>query len=335
MIYRTAATMTPTRTLSLVAGTLLLSACGAEGTGPSEPTTVTPTGQRHLAEVVAIMKQNSMHRLRIDWKAFDDSVAAASRGAVSVQDAYSAIRVALRLLGDGHSSYRGGDGTFLYVPNRTCSATAISTRPAVPADVGYVRVASFSGTTDQATAFAQALQDSIRVRDRDGLTGWIVDVRNNGGGNMWPMIAGVGPILGGGVAGYFIDPVGTQTPWEYRDGASWSGSGMAQRVTVAYTLRAPDPKVAVLTDNWVASSGEAVVVAFRARPRAPSFGTATCGLSTANRSFTLADGALLNLTVSVMADRTKKAYGDRIEPDEMVAGPAQVVARAVAWIKGG
>jgi C-terminal processing protease CtpA/Prc len=253
---------------------------------------------------------------------------------VGIPDVYPAIRVALRLLGDGHSSYRGADGTFIYVSNRTCSATAISTRPTVPPDVGYVRVSSFSGTGEQATAFAQALQDSIRARDRAGLVGWIVDVRNNGGGNMWPMIAGVGPILGDGVAGYFIDPVGARTSWGYWDGASWSANSAAQRLAVAYTLRTPDPKVAVLTDNWVGSSGEAVVVAFRARSATRSFGTTTCGLSTANRGFPLTDGALLNLTVSVMADRTMKPYGDRIEPDESIPDPVQVVERAVAWLKG-
>ena len=89
----------------------------------------------------------------------------------------------------------------------------------------------------------------------------------------------------------------------------------------------------MLTDNAVGSSGEAVVVAFRQRPNTRSFGAATCGLSTANRGFPLSDGATLNLTVSVMADRTKTRYGDAIVPDEPVAD-ADVVPRAVAWILG-
>ena len=44
------------------------------------------------------------------------------------------------------------------------------------------------------------------------------------------MIAGLGPVLGEGLLGWFIDPVGAEVPWEYRDGASWSGGGPAQRV---------------------------------------------------------------------------------------------------------
>ena len=48
-----------------------------------------------------------------------------------------------------------------------------------------------------------------------------------------------------------------------------------------YTLINPMPRVTVLTDEGVMSSGEAVVVSFRERTRARSFGTATCGVSTA------------------------------------------------------
>ena len=30
---------------------------------------------------------------------------------------------------------------------------------------------------------------------------------------MWPMVAGVGPLLGEGVIGYFIDPPGVESVW--------------------------------------------------------------------------------------------------------------------------
>jgi carboxyl-terminal processing protease len=49
-------------------------------------------------------------------------------------------------------------------------------------------------------------------------------------------------------------------------------------VKAPYKLVVPSPRVAVLTDTGVASSGEAI--AFRGRPNTRSFGTPTCGLST-------------------------------------------------------
>ena len=100
-------------------------------------------------------------------------------------------------------------------------------------------------------------------------------------------------------------------------------------------LRRERPRVAVLTDNGIASSGEATVIAFRGRPDTRSFGDATCGLSTANAGFTMSDGATLLLTVSVMADRTQTKYGDSIPPDEIGTDPGQAVRRALAWLQSG
>ena len=106
------------------------------------------------------------------------------------------------------------------------------------------------------------------------------------------------------------------------------------RTSAPYTLTAPASRVAVLTDRGVGSSGEAVAVAFRARPGTRSFGSPTCGLSTANQTFTLSDGSLLLLTVSVMADRTLTPYGESLVPDESVSGDAEVVQSAIAWLRG-
>jgi hypothetical protein len=55
-------------------------------------------------------------------------------------------------------------------------------------------------------------------------------------------------------------------------------------------------------------------------------------LSTANAPFTLSDGAVLNLTTSVMADRTKARYGDVVPPDELITNRDEVIARAIAWL---
>jgi C-terminal processing protease CtpA/Prc len=203
----------------------------------------------------------------------------------------------------------------------------------VPSSIGYVRVTGFSGTPTEATEFSSNIQASIRAQDSEAIRGWIVDLRSNTGGNMWPMLSGIGPILGVDTVGFFINPVGAQVWWGYReDGASTSNGFVVHQSPIPHRLRREMPPVAVLTNIGTASSGEAVAIAFRKRARTRSFGQATCGLSTANSGFTLADGALLNLTVSVMADRTREPYGDRVVPDEVVEPLDQVGSRAVDWL---
>lgn len=286
----------------------------------------------YLEQVVELMQSHSINRLKIDWGAFRTNVFEAAAGAQRSTDTYAAVRVALGLLGDGHSYFSTPSGAIIAVATRACYAVQVN-EPTLPGTIGYVRVGAFRGTATQATSFATEIQRSIRSRDGDHLVGWIVDLRGNTGGNMWSMITGLGPVLGEGVVGHFIDPLGGVSVWEHREGAARLDGEVMHQVDSPYRLRRERPRVAVLTDKAVASSGEAVVVAFRKRPDTRFFGTATCGLSTANRGFSLSDGAALWLTGAVMADRTRFAYGDSISPDELATAPAQAVQHAVAWLQ--
>jgi hypothetical protein len=314
----------------LVAGV----ACSSDSAVEPPPTQSGEMSQlaaAYIEQVLSIMQSNSIKRLTIDWPAFRGAVLARAPGAQTIPELEQAIAHAVQLLGDGHSSFRTAGGRSYFFATRTCrSLGAINFTP--PPRIGYVRVSSFSGTTQQALDFANLIQANIRVADHDSIAGWIVDLRGNGGGNMWPMVAGLGPILGEDVIGWFIDPVGRETSWESRLGGSYSGGFLAQRVDNPYRLRRERPKVAVLVDNGVASSGEATFIAFLKRPNTRSFGVPTCGLSTANAGFPLSDGALLNLTVSTMADRAKVKYGDQVQPDEVIGTSAQIEQRAVAWL---
>jgi hypothetical protein len=328
-----------TRPIRLAWWLVLLTALGVSACGgrraPAEPTgPPSEEARAYLDELIGLMQAHSINRLTIDWSALRERVFARAVGAETIQDTYPAIQVALDGLGDGHSVYYPTRGPVLGAARRVICGRPTTGTPALPDDIGYVKVPAFSGTPEQATALATELQQTIMSADKAGLIGWIVDVRGNGGGNMWPMIAGVGPLLGEDVAGYFIDPVGAETAWVYRDGAAWEGGVANERVAEPYRLIRDRPRVAVLTDNSIASSGEAVVVSFRERPDARSFGDRTCGLSTANQLYPMSDGATLNITEAVMADRTRTRYGSPIPPDEFVS-TVQVVERAIAWLRTG
>jgi carboxyl-terminal processing protease len=326
-----------TRLLALGVLALVAGGCGGSATAPSaSPGTnnLPAVASNYLNEVMGLMQANSINRARINWTDFRSQVIQRAQGAQTIADTYPAISVALGLLDDHHSFFVTPAN--MGVPNptgRRCSAPAAAV-PSVPSDVGYVKVTTFSGSDTAAnTAFADSIQDQIRQSDAATLVGWIVDVRGNLGGNMWPMVAGVGPVLGEGVVGHFIPPQSAAIPWTYQNGAAAAGGAVAARTSRVYDLIRRNPKVAVLTDGQVASSGEAVVVAFRRRASTRSFGGSTCGLSTSNSTFRLSDGAMLYLTTAVMADRAQTPYGDVIAPDEAIAGDAPVVERAIAWLR--
>jgi carboxyl-terminal processing protease len=70
----------------------------------------------------------------------------------------------------------------------------------------------------QFVAYETKLQKIIANLDKSHPVGWVVDLRGNVGGNMWPMLAGVGPVLGeGDDLGEFFTTEG-HAVWRYRDG---------------------------------------------------------------------------------------------------------------------
>jgi C-terminal processing protease CtpA/Prc len=118
--------------------------------------------------------------------------------------------------------------------------------------------------------------------------------------------------------------------WEIRDGDVLLAGQRAGTSPVRLTR--PAPPIAVLTSQHTSSSGEATLVSFLGMDRVRTFGLPTAGYSTANTTVELSDGALLVLTVAVMADRTGRRYGTSIVPDVLVSprDGADVTA-ATAW----
>jgi carboxyl-terminal processing protease len=284
------------------------------------------------------MQRYSMNRQQIDWDNFKQKITAKAKGAQTIADTYPAITLALTLLKDNHSSYVSATGGKVLSGNT--QVTCLDVMPAkVPANdhIGYIHLLPTGGYDAKGVKYgligleyAQNIQSLIKQQDQPELKGWIIDMRGNIGGDMWAMLAGIGPLLGEGIAGYFMDPDGNFYPWYYKNGEV-SQSSPIYTVTHPYTLQNTTPKIALLTDGAVASAAEGIIIGFKAKANTRSFGNTTCGLSTANAPFNLSDGARLSLTVGVMADRTKKAYGGPVPVDENLPSTA-AVQKAIEWL---
>lgn len=308
---------------------------------------IADTVRAYLDHALDLMQAYSLRRDSIDWPSFRAGAIASAAGVQRIVDVHPVIEMAVRRLGDGHSLFRrpaaARDVQQTGARPDRAAAGSLPAGAMAGGRIGYVWVPEF-GSADslRAAAYADTLHRIIERLDARGVCGWVLDLRDNTGGNMWPMLAGVGPLLGEGTAGWFVQPAGRRQAWGYRDGASiLDGEPMARVSGAAYRLRAPNPPVAVLTGPMTMSSGEAVIVAFRGRPDTRSFGGGTGGKSTANSTFRLADGATLAITTATFADRTGRVYGGPIEPDvpaaaERTPGPSPldaVVAAATAWLE--
>ncbi len=262
------------------------------------------------------MQNNSLNRHSIDWDTLRTNAFHMAEHAQTPADTYGTIRYALFQLGDHHSFFQTPDSA-VEMQGATASDSPAPRGKLLLDKLGFIAIEGFKGTNGE--KYATAIQQLIRELDAQNPCGWIVDLREDTGGNMWPMLAGLGPILGEGQAGTFVDSDGFMTEWSYQDGQSLLGDEVLEKVSgPAYQLKTASPAVAVLTGTNTASSGEAIVVSFRGRPHTRSFGLYTAGLSTSNSGFVLSDEAWIILTTAVDADRTGQMYGDRIYPDELV-----------------
>jgi C-terminal processing protease CtpA/Prc len=302
---------------------------------------VAPAARAVLDAAIGHVRKSAWMRDNVNWAVVEPELRLLAGGAEQSADVYPAIRYLLSALGDRHS--------FLMPPAAT---TAFRTGGAQnpPAEVrvltdgiGYINVPAYGGGERTATqAYATKLHESIAANAGGASCGWIVDLRGNGGGNMWPMLAGLKPFLGDEPLGTFVSRDSTSPPWK---------AGQAVGVEPPAALMSlEDAWVAVLYGPRTASSGEAVAIAFRGRPRAHSFGQPTAGLSSANQMFPLPDGSMIALTTAIEADRTGKLYGEKVDPEEVVGQPAAqpatpaapppsaspddpTVAAAVTWLR--
>jgi carboxyl-terminal processing protease len=296
----------------------------------------------YLEEALDFIQENSIRRLEIDWEAYRKDVFQRTQGARSPRDVYPAITFAVQSLHDGHSN-------FIPLQQRAPAELPVPEIKAelVEEKIGYIDVPSYASLSpERLSEYATTMHQKICEIDQNSPCGWIVDMRNNTGGD-WIMLLGVGPILGEGDVGAFVEPDGTRKPWNYENGAILLGKvgeerEMVSNVSGACRLRDPNPNVAILTGGKTASAAETIVVAFQGRPATRFFGEPTAGLTTSNRSHIFDDGAVLSVAATYYADRTGQVYNGSIRPDEIIfdlrsqgiGDPDEdpVMPAAVAWL---
>jgi hypothetical protein len=308
-------------------------ACLPEPLGPSGSAIV---ARSYLTNLVDLMEAGSVNRKTIDWVGFREAVMEEGAPATSILWTYPAIQLALTLLGDKHSWFRTPEGNFFIgLGPLDCSAPLAESFVGLPTDIGYVRVGSYGGSTGASGQYTFEIQSAMQAIDSESVTGWIVDLRGNSGGNMWPMVAALWPFLQG-VSGYFVDPDSLWTEWEVRREVAYLAGDSVATVVGAYAPAvAATGRVALLTDRRVSSAAEATAIAFRGRDNVRSFGTATCGQTTAIQPVTLSDGAILGLAVATIADRDSVLYGGALTPDEIITNASTLQTRAIDWIRTG
>jgi len=303
------------------------------------------TPEKYLDEVFKIVEKHSIKKDSVDFKQIKKLVYKKLKSTDSIEDCYPLIESILIELKDHHSIFMPKEQVVNWEStSKTKSVNELITfrSKLLNKDIGYIFMRGFSsGDSISIQKYADSLQHEIKLIDNKNIKGWIVDLRENSGGNCWPMLTGLGPILGNGICGYFIYNNGEKSSWFYKNGESGVNSSTITKVSKKpYKLINEQNPIAVLTSPRTGSSGEIVTTAFHNKKNTRSFGKSTAGLTTGNAQFKLRDGSIIFLTTSIYADREGIVFGGKINPDETINAPYiavglngdPVIKRAIEWI---
>ncbi|MDI9275207.1 S41 family peptidase [Stenotrophomonas sp. PFBMAA-4] len=329
-----------------VVGAALLIACMGPAFADPADSVELPSPEA-LEQMLHLLETQALYRDRVDWNDVRARLAAAGddraqQRRVLDEAATRSSRGHGRWISPSQQRERSGRAQRL----NAGQGAALAESPAVDARIGVLKVGPFvedlqrseQERHDARKAYALALQQRIVDLDDGTRCAWVVDAGSNGGGNMWPMLLGLLPLLRGtpdaqgALIGAFRSADGLQW-WRQGEGeVRQDGTQGLRSRQAAYRLRAGSAPVAVLIGARTASSGEAVALAFRGQAGSRSFGQPSAGFSTGNRPVTLVDGTTLLLTHNVMADRNGQGDGAKLQPDETTATGPATLAAAQAWL---
>lgn len=295
---------------------------------------------KYVSEFKKIIKENSIYKDSLDWNEIDQGIKFFSSNLKNTSDATkvtSYILGILRKVGDNHSFLQTQVNAQKYSTGNTNPEKTESAL--LEKNIGYILVPGF-GSLDKKTMddFAGDIQQRIAKLDTENhIRGWVVDLRKNTGGNMHPMIAGLGPLINTGELGYFVYPEGKKmkySAWSYTE-SDKPTSTMGIKINKPYQIKNKNNKVAVLVGSRTSSSGEMTTISFIGKSNTKLFGEPTGGYTTANQGFKLSDGSYLYLATSFTADRNKKEYRGKIQPDVLIKSTVdddQVIKAAQMWL---
>lgn len=299
-----------------------------------------------LDEAFVFMQRNYYRKSAVAWDSLINTAKRKLAASGNCNETYDIISWCFKELNETHS--------FLMPPSRAAvynnDTITLRKKPAMHELVGEIKgemvdngvayiTVPWVSTTDSILCIriADSLQQVIARLDANNPSGWIIDLRKNTGGNCWPMLAGIGPLLGNGVCGYFVS-AREKIPIVYTDGAAFQGRNVRCRTSTPYTLKSGKKSIIVLTGRRTVSSGEIIALAFKAREQVYFYGEPTAGYTTANATYTLSDNSMLVLTVCMEADRTGKICEGGIVPDQTFMSDKQpgssdaAMSAAVMWL---
>jgi len=281
------------------------------------------------------IRSNSVLRTTIEWKQVDERFRDQIGKAQSLGDTMKCFVTVLESLNDVHSQiylnnrYFGNypqfdEATLAWLKplnDYAMSQTNLIHTASFTDGIGYIRVPSMQvSDRSQINHYAQSLYDSIVQLSEKSKRGFIIDLRLNGGGNLYPMLSGLSLFLGNRIIGHEtgVDD-GIARTWEIVNGNFVIGGYQTSDIKAREKAELQSVPIVVLIGPVTKSSGSMTAIAFRGRPNTLFVGEPTAnGYTTSNGYFQFAPNLTLNFATNYVADRNMNIYKTTVNPDVII-----------------
>ena len=287
-----------------------------------------------LNAAISVFKSHHINRGQVDWPAVEAHAAAMIVDAQSAADAYPAIWYVIHQMGEKHSHLVPPEvwtASFAGAATHPPSEMEIPTVARLEDHVAVIRIPTFQGTEDADREFVGKLRVAIARARRAGVCRYIVDLRENTGGDNWVMTGGIRALLGNAKLGYWDIGSGVRVPLDVPD-RPWAEHEPWPANYSPGVSPQTDAWVAVLIDRNTWSAAEFTAIAFEGRPRTRFFGEPSGGYLAGLEHYRLPDGAMLMVAQSWPVDRLGRPYRIAVVPDVGTPRGALTVAVAGRWL---
>lgn len=288
-----------------------------------------------------MIREQSVFRKNLKWDEVSAEVRSRAAAAKTEREKALAIRDVFARMNDVHSSlqfqgqsyghYEAMDEAerqkLLPLLERERGQTGKPATKLLPDRYAYILVPTiFAATPEAVQQAARELHQTVVELAKRAPAGWIVDLRLNGGGNLYPMLLGLRHLLGEGVVGGTVDADGrTVNEWVLKADALYWRDRTGERLfaQLGLPVQAPDATAAVivLVGPLTRSSGQGLALAFQGRPHCRLLGEPTArGYTTVTAPFNPSPDVFLSLAVGFMTDRTGKPCQSQVLPEETAVG---------------
>lgn len=284
-----------------------------------------------LELTLKLVQQHGYYAAKVDWP----KISSEARTRAQSKNEDSAIHYVLSALGDGHSFYRPpppqAARSWADKPTKALPVNSLSKLQQQTAEIAVISIHGWIGSGQAALDAAMALKSQVHQALTGRRCGIVLDFSANSGGNMWPMLSGLSPLLSEGLLGAFQDRSGNNISIEKRSGRIfYNGHIASAQAATFFQQQYPVMPIALIVGAKTASSGEIVPIMFDSQPNVRSFGQRTAGIASANTSYRLPNGGKVMITTAVTLNRQGKVFDRYMVPDTISKEP---LAAATSWLQ--